>query len=74
MSCLDGNSQFAEQLSLDLPQRQSLKWPIDREIWTMGEKIPLKSRHLKVIVAVVVCVFAIWLMSVLKCGMITPAY
>ena len=40
----------------------------------MGEKIPLKSRYLKVIVAVVICVFAIWLMSVLKCGMITPAY
>jgi hypothetical protein len=40
----------------------------------MGEKIPLKSRYLKVILAALICVFALWLMSVLKCSMATPAY
>jgi len=41
----------------------------------MGEKIPLKTRYLKLIVAAVIIVFVIWLMSVLKCGMVTtPAY
>ena len=40
----------------------------------MGEKIPLKSRYLKVIVALIIFIFALWLMSVLKCPMTTPAY
>ncbi len=34
----------------------------------------LDTRFLKLILAVLIAVFAIWLMSVLKCEMATPAY
>jgi hypothetical protein len=40
----------------------------------MSEKKALRARTIKLIVAVVICVFVIWLMSVLKCGMINPVY
>lgn len=40
----------------------------------MKEEKLFKSRAIKLIVAVIIFVFAIWLMSVLRCEMAPPAY
>jgi hypothetical protein len=40
----------------------------------MSEKKAFRARTVRLIVAVIICVFVIWLMSVLKCGMINPVY
>jgi Kef-type K+ transport system membrane component KefB len=40
----------------------------------MKEEKLFKSRAIKLIVAVIICVFVAWLMSVLQCEMATPAY
>jgi hypothetical protein len=40
----------------------------------MSEKKALRARTIKLIVAVIICMFVIWLMSVLRCGIIAPSY
>ena len=40
----------------------------------MSEKKAFRARTIRLIVAAIIFVFVIWLMSVLRCGMISPVY
>ena len=40
----------------------------------MKEEKLFKPKVIKLIVAAIICVFAMWLMSVLQCEMATPAF